>query len=140
MLPTANVERAAKEYAEAKAANIKDPEEKELVKEQAEEYYLDDSIADESILNLGFKSYTYEELKKGQLSLGLDLKGGMSVVLQVNLKDLVITLSKESADSIFRKAIDNARKAQNTSQGDFVTLFGREFDKQQMNNSTPFHS
>ncbi len=129
MLPTANVERAAKEYAEAKAANIKDPEEKELVKEQAEEYYLDDSIADESILNLGFKSYTYEELKKGQLSLGLDLKGGMSVVLQVNLKDLVITLSKESADSIFRKAIDNARKAQNTSQGDFVTLFGREFDK-----------
>jgi SecD/SecF fusion protein len=129
MIPTARVEREAKSYAEAKAANIKDPEEKALVMEQAQEYYLDDSIAEEGILNLGFKSYSYEELKKGQLSLGLDLKGGMSVVLQVNLRDLVVTLAKESTDTVFRKAIDNARKAQNTNQGDFVTLFGKEYEK-----------
>ncbi len=129
MIPTARVESDAKAYAESKAANIKNPEDKALAMEQAQEYYLDDSISDESILNLGFKSYTYEELKRGQLSLGLDLKGGMSVVLQVNLKDLVVTLSKESSDSIFRKAIDNARKAQNSAQGDFVTLFGREYEK-----------
>ena len=129
MLPTARVERQAKEYAEAKAANIKDPEEKELVMEQAQEYFLDDSIAEQGVLNLGFKSYSYEELKRGQLSLGLDLKGGMSVVLQVNLRDLVVTLAKESTDTVFRKAIENARKAQNANQGDFVTLFGREYDK-----------
>jgi SecD/SecF fusion protein len=129
MLPTARLERDATAYAEAKAKDIKDPEEREFVMEQAQEYFLDDSIADQGVLNLGFKSYTYEELKRGQLSLGLDLKGGMSVVLQVNLRDLVVTLAKESTDSIFRKAIDNARKAQNANQGDFVSLFGREYEK-----------
>lgn len=129
MIPTARVERDARAYAEAKAANITNPEEKALVMEQAQEYYLDDSIANEGVLNLGFKSYSYEELKKGQLSLGLDLKGGMSVVLQVNLKDLIFALSKESSDTLFNKALDNARKKQNTTQGDLVTLFGQEYEK-----------
>ena len=127
MLPTARIERQASEYAEAKAANIKDPEEKERVFEEAQEYFLDDSIADQRFWYTGNKNY--EELKKAQLSLGLDLKGGMSVVLQVNLRDMVIALAKESTDSTFRLAIDNARKAQNANQGDFVTLFGREFEK-----------
>lgn len=127
MLPTARIERQASEYAGAKAANIKDQEEKERVFEEAQEYFLDDSIADQRFWYTGNKNY--EELKKAQLSLGLDLKGGMSVVLQVNLRDMVIALAKESTDSTFRLAIDNARKAQNANQGDFVTLFGREFDK-----------
>jgi SecD/SecF fusion protein len=126
-LPTANIERQAIEYAEVKSKDIKDPEEKEKVFEEAQEYFLDDSIADQRYWYTGNKNY--EELKKAQLSLGLDLKGGMSVVLQVNLRDLVLALSKDNTDSTFRKAIDNARKAQNANQGDFVTLFGREFDK-----------
>lgn len=127
MLPTARIERQATEYAEAKAANIKDPEEKERVFEEAQEYFLDDSIAEKRYWYTANKNY--EELKKAQLSLGLDLKGGMSVVLQVNLRDLVIALSKDNQDSTFRQAIENARKAQNANQGDFVTLFGREYDK-----------
>jgi SecD/SecF fusion protein len=127
MLPTARIERQASEYAEAKAANIKDPEEKERVFEEAQEYFLDDSIAEKRYWYTANKNY--EELKKAQLSLGLDLKGGMSVVLQVNLRDLVVALSKENSDSTFRQAIENARKAQNANQGDFVTLFGREYEK-----------
>ena len=79
MLPTARIERQATEYAGAKAANIKDQEEKERVFEEAQEYFLDDSIADQRFWYTGNKNY--EELKKAQLSLGLDLKGGLSVVL-----------------------------------------------------------
>lgn len=124
-LPTSKIEKDAASYADAVASKIQNAEEKQAVYEQAYEYFLDDSISDQKLWGLG----TYEELKRGQLSLGLDLKGGMSVVLQVNLRDLIVTLSKESTDTLFREAIENARKKQNSAQGDFVTLFGEEYRK-----------
>ncbi len=73
--------------------------------------------------------YTYNDLKKSQLALGLDLKGGMSVILQVNLKDFVSSFSNENKDAKFRKALDNAEKALTNSQEDFVTLFQDEWNK-----------
>ncbi|MCB0689438.1 MAG: protein translocase subunit SecD, partial [Saprospiraceae bacterium] len=60
---------------------------------------------------------------------GLDLKGGMSVVLQVDLKDFLVTLSNDSKDPTFLEAIAITDKEMTTAQTDYVTLFGEEFEK-----------
>ena len=83
-----------------------------------------DSISDTEILTVpGFKSFTYQDLKSKQLNLGLDLKGGMSVVLQVDLEEFLWALSKKSKDPTFEKAIQQASQAQTNAQDDFIALF-----------------
>jgi hypothetical protein len=73
--------------------------------------------------------YSYSYLKSHELALGLDLKGGMSVTLEVSIPDLVIALSDGSTDATFLAAIDNAKKAQLNSTADFLTLFDEEWKK-----------
>jgi len=79
--------------------------------------------------NILIKEYTYLECKERELNLGLDLKGGMNVTLEISLQDMIRSLANNSPDSTFNKAIANATAAQAESQEDFVTLFGREFEK-----------
>jgi len=123
MLPTRNVEKNAVRYAEQVA-----PNDYELQK-QARANYLD-SMSGEEIFSIPMlSSYTYDDLKKRQLALGLDLKGGMSTVLQVDLKDLLLRLSGNSRDEQFRTALDAAEKAQESSQSDFISLFAQEYQK-----------
>lgn len=74
-------------------------------------------------------SYTYKEAKERQLNLGLDLQGGMSVVLQVTLDGVIKSLSNNSSDPSFLAALENAKVAEQASQDDFVTLFAREFQQ-----------
>jgi SecD/SecF fusion protein len=69
--------------------------------------------------------YTYQDCKDKEINLGLDLKGGMSVVLEVSIPDLIIGLSGDSNDPEFRKALVDARQLQKSTQEDFVTLFDR---------------
>ena len=69
-------------------------------------------------------------MKQRQLALGLDLKGGMSSVLQVDLKEMLTNLSRGSKDQAFNNALDAAAEAQKTSQSDFISLFGQEYAKQ----------
>lgn len=69
--------------------------------------------------------YTYQDCKDKEINLGLDLKGGMSVVLEVSIPDLIIGLSGNSNDPDFRKAIADAKELQKTTQDDYVTLFSR---------------
>lgn len=88
-----------------------------------------DSIQNETALNLGFAKFTFNEVKERQISLGLDLQGGMSVVLQVSTEELVKAMSNNSQDPTFLKAIENAKKRLTTSEENFVTLFGEEFQK-----------
>jgi SecD/SecF fusion protein len=126
MIPTNMVESNAENYAAAQVDTVNNDEDPEVQYDKAHQYFLD-SISDEPVLNLGFKSYTYQELKRNQLALGLDLKGGMSVVLQVDLTELIKKLSKDNADKDFNKAIAEAKAAQNSSQTDFVTLFGQKY-------------
>ncbi len=126
MIPTNIVESNAADYAASQVDTVNNSEDPDVQYDKAHQYFLD-SISDESVLNLGFKSYTYQELKRNQLALGLDLKGGMSVVLQVDLTELIQELSKNSADPDFNKAIKEAKAAQNSSQVDFVTLFGQKY-------------
>jgi SecD/SecF fusion protein len=63
------------------------------------------------------------------LNLGLDLRGGMNVILEVSVVDIVRSMSNFSTDSTFNRAINNALKAQTNSQKDYVTLFAEEFKK-----------
>ncbi len=109
------VEKHAREYANGDKA-------KELA-------YLD-SMSGEVVYNfLGLRKYTYKEVKGLEMNLGLDLKGGMNVTLEVSVVDLIRSLSNYSKDSTFNAAINRAQQMQKKSQDDFVTLFGRAFEE-----------
>jgi SecD/SecF fusion protein len=101
----------------------------EAIAKSQESRYLD-SIANQPVYNfLGLRKYTFKEVKEFQLPLGLDLKGGMNVTLEVSVVDLIHALSGYSTDSTFNAAIRLALKKQATSQEDFVTLFGKSFEQ-----------
>ena len=73
--------------------------------------------------------YTYKECKSKEMNLGLDLKGGMSVTLEVDIPALVDNLSGNSQDQAFRTALAQARQRMVTSDNDFISLFEEEFRK-----------
>ncbi len=128
LIPTNRVEKAADNHATAIAANASDEKRSQVFKDERMKYL--DSLSDETIFSIPLlKSYTYNELKAQQLAFGLDLKGGMSAVLQVDLKDMLIALSNNNKDRTFRDALDNAEKAQANAQSNFVTLFADEYQK-----------
>ena len=95
---------------------------------QAYQTYLD-SISNEPVYNLLVKNYTFRESKEREMNLGLDLKGGMNVTLEVSVIDLIRSMANNSQDPTFNKAIEEAQKLQRNSQKDFVTLFGEAFNK-----------
>src|SRR5690625_1814870 len=66
--------------------------------------FMEDSSADKVVYNTLIKKFTLPEAKAQQLSLGLDLKGGMNVVLEVSLKDLVHAMANNTSDPTFNKA------------------------------------
>ena len=126
VIPTLNVERDAESHAEQVAANFVGGD-KEDAERSARLAYLD-SMSSQTIFSIPLlKDFTYEELKRSQLNLGLDLKGGMSVILQVDLKEFLSTLANDSKDPTFLAALENASKAQANAQSDYVSLFVREF-------------
>lgn len=141
-LKSYQIKKEAEQYAENKVA----PLESQLadLKETRPLVYLDtvnffkkrykqkflDSIANEEVYNLGFAQYTYNEVKENEISLGLDLQGGMSAILQVSLKDLLINLSGPNKDNPqLRKALDEASKMERNSQANFVELFITAWEK-----------
>ena len=129
-LVTKRVERKAEKYAEAEASKLANMNEPQygLIKEQKETYYLD-SISNVNVYNLLFKKYTYRDAKEREINLGLDLKGGMNVTLEVSVKDIVKALAGHSQDPTFVRAMELATERQEKSQGDFVTLFGEAFEE-----------
>lgn len=86
-----------------------------------------DSLKKRPVYDLGLTQYTYEDVTKRQLNLGLDLKGGMNVTLEVSVADIIRSLSNNSNDPAFLNAISKAQELQKTSTKDFVTLFGEEY-------------
>lgn len=104
------------------------------VKNKAEQYaggdfnkereYIDSVANKKAYPLLGF---SFKECQKRELNLGLDLKGGMNVILEVSVVDLVKELSGNSTDATFNKAINLARENQRNSQDDFITLFYKAF-------------
>lgn len=133
--PTTVEERKADQYAMTVAEQYEGPSDIEFVKREARTAYLD-SISSEVIFRIPLiKDYTYEDLKRQQLALGLDLKGGMSVVLQVDLREFLQTLSENSRNADFNAAMEAATERQRTSSTDFITLFGEEYNK--LENAAP---
>ena len=91
-----------------------------------EKAYLD-SIADTKVYNLLVRSFTYKQVKEQQMNLGLDLQGGMNVVMEVSVSEVVKALSNYSKDETFNRAIALATERQANSQLDFVTLFEQAY-------------
>ncbi|HAR19460.1 MAG TPA: protein translocase subunit SecDF, partial [Cytophagales bacterium] len=87
-----------------------------------------DSVWKEPVFNLLGKEYTYEEIKKSELQLGLDLLGGMHVVLEVSPNELMKGMAGNNAnDSKFLTALSRAEAKQSTSQQKFSSIFYDEF-------------
>ncbi len=129
------VEAEAYEYAESKTINNNDLDsssvsvliESDKFQEKVK-FYLD-SVSGEEVYDILVTSYTYAECQQRQMNLGLDLKGGMNVTLEVMVIDVIKALSNNSKDSLFNLAISNALQAQKNSQEGFVALFGAEYEK-----------
>lgn len=86
-----------------------------------------DSFTDKPFLDLFLVQYNYKNITKNQINLGLDLKGGMSFVLEVNQGDIVRALSNHSKDPIFNQALQKAAAMQQNSQDNFLTLLEKAY-------------
>lgn len=129
MVPTNRVESDADDFAEQYVSANPNIDAYDARKEGRASYL--DSISGEEIFSVpGLGGFTYNELKSQQLNLGLDLKGGMSSVLQVDLKEMLQTYSRDSSDPAFLAALSEADAAQSTSQSDYISLFGQAYNRQ----------
>ena len=93
-----------------------------------EQRYLD-SMMNISVYNLGVRRYTFREVKERELNLGLDLRGGMNVTLEISVPAIVRALSGNSTDQTFQAAMERATEMQRTSREDFITLLGVAFEE-----------
>lgn len=141
---TQSVESDAMEYAKSKVssarvlADAKAFAKGDLAREQS---YLDslenfiadrylDSMKKQSVYDIFIAEYTYEECKKNEINLGLDLRGGMNVTLEVSVKELIANLANNSADPAFRQALDQSQKELGVKNNDdFITIFDRNYRK-----------
>jgi SecD/SecF fusion protein len=86
-----------------------------------------DSVWNQPVYNILGAEFTYKEVKENELSLGLDLQGGMHVVLEVSPADIIIGLSGNSQDPAFMAAIQKAKQKQRISQSNFAELFRESY-------------
>ncbi len=104
---------AATRYYDGQAAKLKDP--------IAQQEYKD------SVKYLGI--YSYQRCLETQIGLGLDLKGGMNVILEISVPDVVEMLADHKTDAAFVKSMKEARAEEETSQEDFISLFIKAYKK-----------
>ncbi|GAA4312750.1 protein translocase subunit SecDF [Compostibacter hankyongensis] len=90
---------------------------------------IEDSTSDEIVFNTLIKKYTYQQAKEQELSLGLDLQGGMNVVLEVSLEDLIRTMANNAKSPAFNKALALATERKANSAADYITLFGQAWSE-----------
>ncbi len=93
---------------------------------QVEINYLD-SVANEPIYNFFGRKYTYKECKEKEINFGLDLKGGMNLILEVKVADILKALSNYNTDNTFNEALQIAEQKEKSSSEDFITLFYKAF-------------
>ncbi|TDP59474.1 protein translocase subunit SecDF [Flavobacterium dankookense] len=86
-----------------------------------------DSIGKEKVFNLGFTDFTFDEVKDKQINKGLDLEGGINVILQISVKDVLKGLSNNSNNPVFNKALDEATRNQEGNQS-YLDAFFVAFD------------
>ncbi len=93
---------------------------------QVEINYLD-SVANEPVYNFFGRKYTYKECKEKEINFGLDLKGGMNLILEVKVADILKALSNYNTDNTFNEALQIAEQKEKSSSEDFITLFYKAF-------------
>ncbi|MDD7456214.1 MAG: protein translocase subunit SecDF [Bacteroidales bacterium] len=127
---TAIQEKKAAKFAEQQAIAIQSTPEFAAIPEVDRAYYLDsirkvqNSVYIDSVTNKKVYLWnTYKDCKEKEINLGLDLKGGMNVMLQVQLEDLVEALAGNNATPEFQQAINLAKQRSVNSRDDFITLF-----------------
>lgn len=118
---TTSIENDAEEYAEQQVSE--DVENYASLRDEVESRYLD-SIGKEEV----FAGITYNSAKDKELNKGLDLKGGINVILQISVKDILRGLANDSNDPAFNQALAQADQAQTDSQEDYLDLFFDAFE------------
>nr|WP_321237352.1 protein translocase subunit SecDF [uncultured Psychroserpens sp.] len=109
------IDAAAKTFAESK---FQTPDEIS----DAEIHYLD-SLSNTEAYNMGIASFTGKEVKEKAMNLGLDLKGGLNVILQISVKDILVGLSNKSKDPAFNSALVKAEEIQKDAQESYLESF-----------------
>ena len=94
------------------------------IRKESNRWYVD-SISSEKV----YFGYTYKDVKEKEINLGLDLKGGMNVMLQVQLEDLVKALADNNQTPEFTKALALAKERSVNSRADFITLFAEAWEE-----------
>ena len=110
-----SIEEEAQTFAESKYDN---PEQINI----AEARYLD-SISNKDVYDIGIAQFTYDEVKQKSMNLGLDLKGGINVILEISVKDILEGLSNNSKDPAFNKALNDAIEIQKDAQEPYLESF-----------------
>lgn len=119
------IEDEAKQYAINKIAETETDYDSKRSIERLN--YLD-SLKTQDVFNLGIATYNYDEVKEKAMNLGLDLKGGINVILQISVKDILVGLANESKDPNFRKALSDAEELQKDSQNTYLEDFFVAFE------------
>ena len=113
---TRRVEKKAAEYAATYPAELQD---------KMEQQYLD-SVSNLPVYSLGIVDYTYKECQEKEINLGLDLKGGMNVMLEVQQGDVLKSLSDDSQDPKFLEAL-SLTSEQTRDGGDYIAVFAKNY-------------
>lgn len=92
------------------------------------ERYLD-SLANENVYDILINDFTFREVQEREINFGLDLKGGMNVILEISTVDVIRSLANNSSDTTFVRAISLAKELQKKSNKDFISLFGEAFNQ-----------
>ena len=135
-LVTALQEKKADEYAESVVTSVQQDPSYSAVSELDKAFYLDsvrnaadnyflDSISTEKV----YFGYTYKSVKEKEINLGLDLKGGMNVTLQLDLAQLIRSCAREKTTDQFNSALALASERAETDHTDFITLFAQAWDE-----------
>ncbi|OBQ56350.1 protein translocase subunit SecDF [Tamlana sp. s12] len=117
-----------KEAVELATNKIPSSEENYHAKRSREESNYLQSIANDTVYNMGIAKFTYNEVKQKAMNLGLDLKGGINVILQVSVKDILKGLANNTADPTFNKALEDATELQKNGQNTYLEDFFTAFD------------
>ena len=135
-LVTALQEKKAAKYAETVVETVQQEPSFRAVSELDKAFYLDsvrtaannsylDSISTEKV----YFGYTYKNVKEKEINLGLDLKGGMNVMLQLDLAELIRNCAREKTTDQFKQALALASERAATDHTDYITLFAQAWDE-----------
>ncbi len=139
-LVTQRVEKKAKTYstsaavrAEAQALAGGDEAREQFIYDSLvavrHQYYLD-SVSNSTVYNLGVRKYSYKECKEREINLGLDLRGGMNVMMEVSISDVVRALGSFSEDPMFNDVMTKSvERNKNTPNSDFVSIFAEVWNE-----------